>query len=78
MRVYIAWVQENDYETEPFNLGVYSTKEKANQKILDFLNEYSSYEGDRWLALQFYEYEYENNKEKKPYLYGIEGYELDT
>ena len=37
MRVWVAIVQVNDWETEPMNIGCYSTREKAVEAILDFI-----------------------------------------
>ena len=39
MKVYIAALQENNYETEPWNIGVYTTVEKAKKALLDKLKE---------------------------------------
>lgn len=78
MKVYVAIVQENDYETEPFNIGVYSSKEKAEEKILDYLNwKVCDDETNKWFSLRAYDYEYRYNQDNKPYLYSIEYWELD-
>ena len=39
MKIYIAIVQENDWETEPVNIGCYSTREKAIEAILNYIRE---------------------------------------
>jgi len=65
MKVYVAWICENDWETEPFNIGVYSSKEKAKKAILEWLNK-------QQLSLKPYE-----EQEDLKYEYGIEHFELD-
>lgn len=69
MIVYIAYVQENDWETEPFNIGAYSSVEKAEQAILEWLNDQG---GEQWLSLDTYA-----EQDDPEYNYGIDDFELD-
>ena len=39
MKIFVAGLQECGYETEPFNIGVYSSRELAEQAILKSLRE---------------------------------------
>lgn len=39
MKIFIAGLQENDWETTPFNIGVYSSKELAEKALLERLRE---------------------------------------
>ena len=39
MKVWVAIVQQNEWETEPMNIGCYSTRENAVEAILDFIRE---------------------------------------
>lgn len=64
MKIYVAWIQENDWETEPFNIGCYSTEEKAKEAIIKTLRE----DGEDVL----YDVQYQPH-----YFYGIEEYNLD-
>lgn len=68
MKIYLAWIQENDWETEPFNIGCYSTEEKAKNAIVEALRE----EDEAVLTLEIYDTQNEPN-----YIYGIEEYNLD-
>jgi hypothetical protein len=68
MTVYVAILQENDWETEPFNIGVYSSREKAEAGLVNALRE----RGETVLSLEIYD------ASKDPYYtYFIEEYELD-
>ena len=68
MKIYVAWLQENDWETESFCIGCYSTKEKAKKAIVEALRE----EGEAVLTLEIYD-----AQDKPNYIYGIEEYNLD-
>ena len=68
MKIYVAWIQENNWETEPQNVGCYSTEEKAEKAIVEALRE----EGETVLTLEIYDAQDEPN-----YFYGIEEYNLD-
>lgn len=68
MTIYIAWIQENDWETEPQNIGCYSTEEKAKNAIIKALRE----DGEDVLTLEIYDAQNEPN-----YIYGIGKYNLD-
>ena len=68
MKIYVAWLQENDWETESFCIGCYSTKEKAENAIVKALRE----EGEAVLTLEIYD-----AQDKPNYIYGIEEYNLD-
>ena len=69
MTIYIAYMQENDWETEPFNIGAYSSIEKAEEAILKWLNDKG---GEQWLSLDCYA-----EQDDPEYEYGIECFELD-
>ena len=69
MDIYVAWMQVNDYETEPYNIGVYSTKEKAENAILDALREANQ----EALTLEIYA-----SQEEPYYIFGVEQYILDN
>jgi exo-beta-1,3-glucanase (GH17 family) len=68
MKIYLAWIQEDDYDTEPLNIGCYSTEEKAKEAIVNALRE----RGEDVLTLEIYDTQYRVN-----YFYGIEEYNLD-
>jgi len=68
MNVYVAILVENDWETEPFNIGVYSSKEKAETGLVNALRD----RGETILSLEIYEASEDPN-----FLYSIEEYELD-
>jgi len=68
MKIYVAWIQENYWETEPINIGCYSTEEKAKEAIVKALRE----EGEDVLTLEIYDTQFNPN-----YYYGIEEYNLD-
>ena len=68
MKIYLAWIQENDWETEPINIGCYSTEEKAKNAIIETLREW----GEAILTLEIY-----SVQDKPNYYYGIEEYNLD-
>lgn len=68
MKVYVAVLQENDWETEPFNVGVYSSRENAEAGLVDALREH----GEAVLTLEIYE-----ASESPYYICSIEEYELD-
>ena len=68
MKIYVAWLQENDWETEPINIGCYSTEEKAKNVIIEALRE----KGEAVLTLEIYD-----TQNKPNYVYGIEEYNLD-
>lgn len=69
MKIYVAWVQENEWETESFNIGVYSSIEKAKEAVLAWLNDQNS---EQWLSLECYE-----EQDDPEYIFGICEYELD-
>lgn len=69
MKIYVAWVQENEWETQPFNIGAYSSKEKAKKAILEWLNDQ---DGEQWLSLETYE-----EQDNPEYVYAVEHFELD-
>lgn len=68
MKIYLAFIQENDWETEPENIGCYSTDEKAKNAIIKTLRE----RGEAVLTLEIY-----NAQDEPNYTYGIEEYNLD-
>ena len=68
MKIYLAWIQENEWEAEFQNIGCYSTKEKAKEAIIEALRE----EGEAVLTLEIYD-----AQDKPNYIYGIEEYNLD-
>ena len=68
MIIYIAWIQENDWRTEPLNIGCYSTEEKAKEAIIEALKE----EGETILTLEIYSAQDDPN-----YIYGIQRFYLD-
>lgn len=69
MNIYVAWVLENEWEAEPFNIGAYSSEEKAEKAILEWLNDQG---GEQWLSLECYEEQVDPE-----YEYGVEHFELD-
>lgn len=71
MDIYVAWMEENDWEVEPWNIGCYSTKEKAEKAILEELGEVT---GHPVLSLEIYE---SIPYEERPFRYGIETHKLD-
>jgi len=71
MKIYVAWIQEDDWETIPENIGCYSTKEKAEKAIVEALREM----GATVLTLEIYDKMYDI--QDRPYIYGIEEYNLD-
>ena len=68
MKIYVAWIQENDWETEPQNIGCYSTEEKAKEAIIKDLRE----RGEAVLTLEIY-----SAQDNPKYIYGREEYNLD-
>lgn len=68
MKIYVAFIQENDWETIPQNIGCYSTIEKAERAIVEALRGI----GEAVLTLEIYDTQKEPN-----YVYGIEEYNLD-
>ena len=70
MDIYVAWMQENEWETEPWNIGCYSTKEKAKEAILEGLRDL----GETVLSLEIYN---SMSDEERHFIYGIEKYKLD-
>lgn len=68
MKIYVAWLQENNWETESFNIGCYSTEEKAKEAIIKALQELN----EAILTLEIYDVQNDPN-----YIYGIEEYNLD-
>lgn len=68
MKIYVAFIQENDQETIPENIGCYSTEEKAKEAIVEALREV----GEAVLTLEIYD-----TQDKPNYIYGIEEYNLD-
>ena len=78
MRVYIAWVQIADWESIPENIGVYSSREKAKQAILNRINNSLWSNGkDMFLSLEAYDETYQGKGHEAPYDYEIEEFELD-
>jgi len=71
MKIYVAFIQENDWETIPQNIGCYSTEEKAKNAIVEVLREM----GVTVLTLEIYDKMYD--MQDRPYTYGIEEYNLD-
>lgn len=71
MNIYVAWIQENDWETTPWNIGCYSTTEKAKNAIL---KELRNIESKDILSLEVYE---NIPEEERNYCYGIEKHKLD-
>ena len=68
MKIYVAWIQENYWETEPINIGCYSTEEKAKEAIIEALKE----EGETILTLEIYGAQNDPN-----YIYSIQRFYLD-
>ena len=68
MKIYVAWIQENYWETEPFNIGCYSTEEKAKNAIIEYLREM----GEAILTLEIY-----SAQDNPNYIYGIQEFNLD-
>jgi lantibiotic modifying enzyme len=68
MTIYVACIQENDWETESRNIGCYSTIEKAEEAIVEALKE----EGEYVLTLEIY-----NAQDDPNYICWIEEYNLD-
>ena len=68
MKVYVAILQEDDWETEPSVVGVYSSREKAEAGLVDALREH----GETVLSLETYE-----AADDSYYVFSIEEYELD-
>lgn len=69
MKVYVATVKENDWETDDYILGVYSTEEKAKAAILEFLND----EGEDVLTLEIYDL----RGYKRKYIWDVSGYDVE-
>lgn len=69
MRVYIASVQENDWETVPFNIGVFSTEQKAKDALLQWVNEE---EDNPFLSLEIY-----NMQDNPKYITSIEEWDVE-
>lgn len=67
MKIFIPWIQENDWETEPFNLGAYSSQEKAEEAILQALRE-----NEYVLTLEIYE-----SQDEPQYIFGVQKFILD-
>ena len=72
MDCFVAWVQYNDYDTEPSNIGVYSSKEKAENAIIDFLRD----EDEAVLSLEIYKANLPE-REDGGYRFGIDEFKLD-
>ena len=70
MEVYVAVLRKNEYDEEEFNIGVYSTKEKAERAILLELLELDS--DAPLLSLEFYQ-----AQEDPYYDFWVETYTLD-
>lgn len=68
MKIYVAWIQENDWEIESENIGCYSTEEKAKNAIIEALRE----KGESVLTLEIY-----NAQDNPNYIYGVQEYNLD-
>jgi len=83
--VYIAWAQEDDYETQAFNIGVYTTKEKGLEAIrkalLDiYINDIADERIIEALKVSLDEYERlfeEVEFDDASYTFGVTPYELD-
>ena len=69
MKIYVAWIQRNDWDTTPQNIGCYSTKEKAEEAIVKALRE----AGEAVLTLEIYNSAQDNLN----YIYGVEEYNLE-
>lgn len=68
-KVYIAVVQENEWDEEPFNIGIFSTKEKAKNAILNWVNHK---EDTPFLSLKIYDMQ-DNPK----YITSIEEWDIE-
>jgi hypothetical protein len=68
MKLYLAFIQVNDWETGPEVIGCYSTEEKAKKAIVKALRE----EGEAVLTLEIYDAQKEPN-----FVHYIEEYNLD-
>lgn len=68
MKIYVAWIQEDDWETESENIGCYSTEEKAKNAIIKALRE----RGEAILTLEIY-----SAQDAPNYIFGIQEYNLD-
>lgn len=69
MKIYVPWVQENDYETESYDLGAFSSIEKAEKAIVEELREL----GQEVLTLDIYQ-----TMEDPAYIFGIHEFTLDN
>lgn len=69
MKVYVATVRENSWETDDLLLGVYSTEEKAKASILEFLN----HVGEDVEILEIYNL----RGNARNYLWDVTSYEVD-
>lgn len=67
--IYVPWVQENWYETEPYDLGAFSSIEKAEEAIIEELRDLDQ----EVLTLDIYQ----NMKEQPDYIFGIHECILD-
>lgn len=75
MDIYVAWMQENYWETEPWNIGCYSTNEKAEEAILEELRDMElEHYGESVLSLEIYD---SMSDEERHFIYGVEKYKLD-
>lgn len=70
MDIYVAWMQENRWETEPWDIGCYSTNEKAEEAILEELRSY----GESVLSLEVYN---SMSDEERHFIYGVAKFKLD-
>ena len=70
MLVFVAVIQENEYETTPFNIGVFSTIEKAEEEILEWIRENDSYAPS--LSRETY-----NTQDEPRWLWFIEAWEVE-
>lgn len=70
MDIYVALIQENDWDTEPWNIGCYSTIEKAEEAIIKELRGL----GEPALSLEVYN---SMPDEERHFIYIIETYKLD-
>lgn len=72
MDCFVAWVQYNDYDHEPENIGVFSSNEKAEEAILDFLRSCN----EPALSLEMYDQIMEERPHDR-YIFGVNKFRLD-
>ncbi len=62
-RFYVPWVQSNDWDTIPYDLGVFSSIERAEEAIIEVLRNFDQ----EVLTLDIYK----SMTEEPEYLFGI-------